>query len=116
MATPATGGSYELLNTLRAAGTNAAPPTVYRALEFLLAQGLIHRIESLNAYTGCVHPGTPHSGQFLVCSGCGAVLEMNDSQVQQAVQRGAEQLGFQVQQQTVEVTGLCRQCRESDHE
>ena len=88
-----------------------APPTVYRALEFLLAQGLIHRIESLNAYVGCVHPDGAHGGQFLICTGCGAAAEVHDPRVDAAVARRAEELGFIVRRKTIEVEGLCPPCQ-----
>jgi Fur family zinc uptake transcriptional regulator len=89
-----------------------APPTVYRALEFLLAQGLIHRIESLNAYVGCVHPDGAHGGQFLICTGCGATAEVHDPRVDAAVARRAEELGFAVVRKTIEVEGLCPPCQQ----
>ncbi len=89
-----------------------APPTVYRALEFLLAQGLIHRIESLNAYVGCVHPDGAHGGQFLICTGCGATAEVHDPRVDAAVARRAEALGFAVARKTIEVEGLCPPCQQ----
>ncbi len=89
----------------------SAPPTVYRALEFLLAQGLIHRIESLNAYVGCVHPDGAHGGQFLICTGCGATAEVHDPRVDAAVARRAEELGFAVARKTIEVAGLCPPCQ-----
>ncbi len=88
-----------------------APPTVYRALEFLLAQGLIHRIEILNAYVGCVHPDGAHGGQFLICTGCGATAEVHDPRVDAAVARRAEELGFAVARKTIEVEGLCPPCQ-----
>ncbi|MCH6588521.1 MAG: transcriptional repressor, partial [Proteobacteria bacterium] len=89
----------------------SAPPTVYRALEFLLAQGLIHRIESLNAYVGCVHPDGAHGGQFLICTGCGATAEVHDPRVDAAVARRAEELGFAVARKTIEIAGLCPPCQ-----
>lgn len=105
-------GAYELLEAMRNDGTRAAPPTVYRALDFLLANGLIHRIESLNAYVGCNHPGTPHQGQFLVCSDCHHVAELEDTTITRQVCDSARKVGFDVEQQTVEVRGRCVNCRE----
>lgn len=109
-------GAYALLEQLRETGVNAAPPTVYRALDFLLAHGLIHRIESLNAYTGCSTPGTPHRGQFLVCSQCQHVAELDDSAIDHQLDASARKLGFMIEHQTVEISGLCPHCRESGHE
>ncbi|MGM0594974.1 MAG: Fur family transcriptional regulator [Pseudomonadota bacterium] len=108
-------GAYELLDRLREAGVKAAPPTVYRALDFLLAHGLIHRIESLNAYTGCSSPGTPHHGQFLVCSACQQVAELDEPAINAQLGRSAQRLGFVIERQTVEIGGLCPRCRESSH-
>jgi Fur family zinc uptake transcriptional regulator len=109
-------GAYELLERLREEGVKAAPPTVYRALEFLLNHRLIHRIESLNAYTGCTAPGTPHHGQFLVCSQCQHVAELDDSAINHQLDTSARQLGFEIEHQTVEISGRCPRCLESRHE
>ena len=60
-------GAYDILAVLAEEGRSAAPPTVYRALEFLQEQGLVHRLSSLNAFVGCRRPGPPGSGQLLIC-------------------------------------------------
>ena len=104
-------GAYALLDALRRENRKAAPPTVYRALEFLTAHGLIHRIESLNAYIGCVRPEHPHAGQFLICQACGTTAELDDPGIMKAVGDGARRAGFQALRQTVEVAGLCPECR-----
>lgn len=106
-------GAYELLERLHQQNIKAAPPTVYRALEFLLTHGLIHRIESLNAYTGCTSPGVPHHGQFLVCNQCRHVAELDDNAVNRQLDASARKLGFEIERQTVEISGLCPRCRES---
>lgn len=93
-----------------------APPTVYRALDFLRGQGLIHRIESLNAYVGCVHPDGAHGGQFLICGDCGAAAEFHDPRVETAILRRAEELGFAVRRKTVEIEGLCPPCQTRQEE
>jgi len=103
-------GAYVLLDALAKEGFPAAPPTVYRALEFLLAHGLVHRIERLDAFVGCVRPGAPHAGQFLLCAGCGAAAELDDPAIDQAVIAGAARHGFSVRRQTIEVEGLCPSC------
>lgn len=107
-------GAYALLDTLRAEGLAAAPPTVYRALDFLLGQGLIHRLRSLNAFVGCPRPGGDHFGQFLMCTDCGAVIELEDSGIAGAVADGAARVGFAVGRQTVEVEGICSGCRDKN--
>ena len=81
--TPAPAGAYDLLHRLRRGRRTAAPPTVYRALEFLLDQGLIHKVESLSAYVGCAHTSYDegvrgHPAQFLICDRCGRVIELDD--------------------------------------
>lgn len=103
-------GAYAILDALREENHKAAPPTVYRALEFLSAHGLIHRIESLNAYIGCVRPDHEHAGQFLICESCGATAELRDEDIAKAVGRGAKKAGFRALRQTVEVAGLCPDC------
>ncbi len=107
--------AYDLLARLSKKSTAAAPPTVYRALDFLLAQGLIHRIESLNAYVGCMHPEGTHGGQFLICSDCGAAAEVHDPRVDAAVARRAKELGFAVRRKTIEVEGICPPCQLRHH-
>ena len=91
-----------MLEALRRSHAGAAPPTVYRALDFLIEHGLIHRIESLNAYVGCPRPERPHVSQFLICGGCGATAELDDPAIA-AVLRRAAKLGFLVEQQTIEL-------------
>lgn len=108
-------GAYALLETLGREGFCAAPPTVYRALDFLLAHGLIHRIERLNAFAGCTRPGTPHAGQFLLCERCGAAAELDDPAIDAAISAAAGRLGFTVARQTVEVDGLCPACQGGGH-
>ena len=102
--------AYELLEQLHQQNPKAAPPTVYRALEFLQNAGLVHRLESLNAYLGCGKPGEPHLGQFLICETCGAVAEINEPKITRLLNEQAGLLGFKTQQQLVELKGLCPQC------
>lgn len=104
-------GAYAILETLHHRGRRAAPPTVYRALDFLLGQGLIHRIESLNAFVGCVTPGEAHTGHFLICSSCGGAAEVNDRRIGDAVHESAIEIGFEVERETIELRGLCPSCR-----
>jgi Fur family transcriptional regulator, zinc uptake regulator len=104
-------GAYEILGELRDGNRAAAPPTVYRALDFLIEQGLVHRIESLNAYVGCSRPDGGHVSQFLICTGCGAAAELEDRSIARAVRRRAGELGFAVERQTIEVRGRCPRCQ-----
>lgn len=102
--------AYDVLEQLQKDG-RAAPPTVYRALDFLLESGLIHRIESLNAFVGCIHPDHPHEGQFLICKECQAFAELDSEQITEAISRSAKQSGFDVQRTMIEVMGLCPHCQ-----
>lgn len=111
-------GAYDLLPTLADEGFNSAPPTVYRALDFLLELGLIHRLASLNAYIGCSQPAAHQSLQensatcFLLCQCCGQVEEIYQTQWQQSVEQLAQQQNFQVAQSMTEVLGLCSLCQQ----
>lgn len=106
-------GAYELMAILRGDGKPVAPPTVYRALDFLIEQGLVHRLATLNAFIGCSHPGIGHSGQFLICRACGLTAELTDAELAASLARKAEAAGFSVEQQVIEVAGLCPRCREA---
>ena len=102
--------AYDVLDILRNERSGAAPPTVYRALEFLLEEGLVHKIESLNAYVGCGEPGHLDSGQFLICSSCGEVAELDDPELVKLIAEKAKQIGFSIKDQIVEILGCCSQC------
>lgn len=102
--------AYDLLDQLAVLGGSAKPPTVYRALEFLMAQGLVHKIESLNAYIGCPHPEGTHVSQFFICDDCGNVEEVNLPELEKAIKSQAMQSGFTVNRQTVEISGQCNDC------
>lgn len=105
-------GAYDVLDRLRESGAgSAAPPTVYRALDFLMEHGLVHRIESLNAFIGCNHPDEAHSGQFLICRDCGLVAELDDAEIADVLTSKARALGFAEERATVELRGLCPDCR-----
>lgn len=106
--------AYDVLEALRAERAGAAPPTVYRALDFLRDEGLIHRLESLNAYVGCPAPGEGHSSQFLICRECRGVAELDDDDVLVGLRRDAEALGFRMLSTTIEVEGLCRHCHDTN--
>ena len=108
-------GAYDILAVLSEEdGRRAAPPTVYRALDFLLEHGLVHRIASLNAFVGCNQPEHAHQGQFLICRQCHAAIELEQAAISQAIVTAAAAVGFSVDSQTVEVVGLCAGCREAE--
>jgi len=105
--------AYELLERLSGEGRSVKPPTVYRALDFLFENGLIHRIETLNAVIGCADPAGEHSGYFLVCDRCETVTELASSAVDRLLGEEARRLGFIVHRQSVEIFGRCASCTDS---
>ena len=105
--------AYELLDWVRAGkGVGAdAPPTVYRALDFLMANGFVHKLASVNSFVACHHPSsTQHSVPFLICNSCHNAVELEDSEIVRQLEARARALGFKPQAQTLEVHGLCANC------
>jgi Fur family zinc uptake transcriptional regulator len=103
-------GAYDVLGALAKDGTRPAPPTVYRALDFLRAQGFVHRIDSQSAFAACFAPAKAHRGYFLLCRGCGRAAEIGDAGLSAALESVSAEAGFMVEQETVEITGLCADC------
>lgn len=106
-------GAYEVLQRLAAEGFGNQPPVAYRALDFLVAQGLAHRVARLNAFAACMHPGESHAPVFLICRGCGQVAEAEAAGVAAGVGATAAAEGFAVERLTVEALGLCPACAEA---
>jgi Fur family zinc uptake transcriptional regulator len=105
-------GAYELIDRLAARGARPAPITVYRALDFLIAQGLVHRIQSRNAFLACVH--NHQAGAlvaFLICERCGSVGEAGGASVGDAVAASAKAASFTPRMSVIEIAGLCAHCR-----
>jgi len=107
-------GAYTLMDMLAAESTKrVAPPTVYRALDFLLEHQLIHRIHSLNAFIGCTHPDDHHGNSFMICEDCGIAIEFASDQQDQNMLQTAEKFGFTVKAQSIEVVGCCQLCQQT---
>lgn len=104
--------AYDLLDQLKVEHPGAAPPTIYRALEFLLAHHFIHRIETLNAFVSCVHPEHPHEGQFLICNRCHQVVEIEDKGLNERLSQAAQSEGFTPSHQVLEIYGCCDDCQD----
>ncbi|MBT6275688.1 MAG: transcriptional repressor [Chromatiales bacterium] len=104
-------GAYDVLEQITTTGRRAAPPTVYRALDFLLEHALVHRLDSLNAFVGCAEPGHGGHGQFLLCRECGTAAEIGDENIHAAIDSAARQHGFSAQTHTVEIAGVCPNCQ-----
>ena len=105
--------AYDLLEQVRegkGAGADA-PPTVYRALDFLMANGFVHKLSSVNAFVACHHPDSAaHSVPFLICDRCHSAVELEDRDIVRQLENRARELGFKPQAQTLEVHGLCADC------
>ncbi|MCS6879633.1 MAG: transcriptional repressor [Geminicoccaceae bacterium] len=104
-------GAYTILERLASERGRVAPPTVYRALDFLVAQGLVHRLDTKNAFVACARADGPHPTCFLLCRDCGAVAEVADSALEQAIAAVAARTGFALARRMVELEGVCARCR-----
>ncbi|MBS0123082.1 Fur family transcriptional regulator [Thetidibacter halocola] len=103
-------GAYEVLDRLRDEGLGSQPPVAYRALDFLTKHGFAHRIERLNAFIACAHPGERHAPCFLICRACNAVAEAPGRPVAEALRAAAAPLGFVTERVAIEAEGLCPAC------
>lgn len=119
-------GAYDLITQLQQArlsassegikeseegAKNVAPPTVYRSLEFLLAEGLIHQLTSINAYVPCCHPRAQHTAAFLICEQCQRVQECSSVPVQEMMSFAEQDVGFIVERSVIELSGRCQACQ-----
>ncbi|MDD5115208.1 MAG: transcriptional repressor [Methylobacter sp.] len=104
--------AYDLLDRLKPLQSAAKPATIYRALDFLIEQGLIHRVESLNAFVGCNCSDHQHELLLLICKRCNEVEERPAPQVMQALSQELSQAGFVAHSKAIEAQGICVKCRE----
>lgn len=102
--------AYDLLAQINDERGHTAPPTVYRALDFLLDAGLVHKIESQNAFIGCGIDHDRHPPKFLICRECGRAAEIENEAIDDAITHAARQSGFVVDHQTIEIDGRCARC------
>jgi Fur family zinc uptake transcriptional regulator len=108
-------GAYDVIEELAKRVARPAPITVYRALDFLIEQGLVHRIESRNAFLACAHNHDAASSvTFLICERCGAVGEIAAASATQPLIDGARASGFAPKMTVVEITGICLNCGKAD--
>jgi Fur family zinc uptake transcriptional regulator len=106
-------GAYELLDRLRDSGFGSQPPVAYRALDFLVENGFVHKIERLNAFVACAHPGASHSPAFLICRKCDAVAEAHSAPARGTLGEAARATGFKIERTVVEALGVCPSCAET---
>lgn len=106
-------GAYDVLERLAEDGFGNQPPVAYRALDFLVQQGLAHKVRRLNAYAACMHPQTDHAPVFMICRKCNVVAESVACEVRGAIAAVAKQAGFALERANVEVLGVCPSCQEA---
>lgn len=106
-------GAYEVLDKLRAEGLGSQPPVAYRALDFLSTNGLVHRIERLNAFIACTAPDERHAPVFLICRECSTIAETPVPRAGRVVRNAAAELGFEVERTVIEAEGLCPACKDA---
>lgn len=108
-------GAYEIVERLKKAGDSTPAMSVYRALDFLVTEGLAHRIESRNAFLAC---NRGHDAEevvvFLLCERCGTVAEVTSGDVGRGLARAAGAVGFEAHAPVLEIKGLCDRCRKSE--
>ncbi len=105
--------AYDLVERLAPGGKRLQPVQVYRALDGLMELGIVHRVQSRNAYIACDCLGHCHSPQFLLCSSCDRVAELASNAVTSVISKTVEQANFALQQGLVELIGLCSDCAEN---
>ena len=102
--------AYDLLDRIKATKAPSAPTTVYRTLDFLIANGFVHKLESINAFVACRHPALDHVAPFLICDTCDRAVEIDDEAAPTLLIKHAGDLGFVPRTQTLEVHGRCADC------
>lgn len=103
-------GAYEVLDRLAAAGFGSQPPVAYRALDFLVAHGFAHKVERMNAFVACAHPGARHAPAFMICRACGKVAEAVSPPARGDLGQAARDAGFVIEATVLEAEGLCPAC------
>ncbi|MEM1288765.1 MAG: transcriptional repressor [Pseudomonadota bacterium] len=106
-------GAYAILELLGKAGFGSQPPVAYRALDFLTEHGFAHKIERLNAFIACTHPGENHTPAFMICRLCDAVAEASAAPAKGALGVAARKSGFQIERTIVEAEGICPLCADT---
>lgn len=104
-------GAYEILNILTdESKRQVAPPTVYRALDFLSEHRFISKLESQNSFVPCAHPDRSHACVFFICEGCGSTTEIENSRIEKLIEGNAHAIGFRVNRRIIELQGMCSAC------
>ena len=103
-------GAYAILEKLRLDGFSTQPPVAYRALDFLVEHGFAHKIERLNAFVACSHPGATHRPAFMICRQCDSVAETESEASDSELSKIAKSSGFKIEQTVIEAEGVCHIC------
>jgi Fur family zinc uptake transcriptional regulator len=103
-------GAYDIIDSMEWGDRRRASSVVYRALDFLAANGLVHKLHSRNAFIACSHPDEGHGAQFLICTRCDRIAEIADRKVERGVIAAASVAGFTVRRPMIEIEGLCPHC------
>lgn len=105
-------GAYAILDFLKELGFRSQPTVAYRALDFLVEHGFAHKIQKLNAFIACTHPGHDHSPAFMICRQCETVAETQIEAKGFNLSIDQKSLGFKIEQTVIEAEGLCHLCTE----
>lgn len=106
-------GAYAILDMLRDAGFGSQPPVAYRALDFLTEHGFAHKIQRLNAFVACSHPGKAHVPAFMICRVCASVAEARSALSSSALDDVARASGFHIERTVLEAEGVCPSCADA---
>ena len=104
-------GAYDVLARLSEEGFGTQPPVAYRALSFLTDNGFAHKVEKLNAFIACVHPGENHTPVFLICTECDTVAESETTSTKEILSNIAQTTGFDISRAVLEAEGTCPACQ-----
>ena len=107
-------GAYDILEKLSLEGFRSQPPVAYRALDFLVEHGFVHKIERLNAFIACAHSGEGHSPAFMICKRCNQVAEAMSVPISTTLGKAAKAIGFSIDKTVLEAEGMCPRCRQND--
>ncbi len=104
-------GAYDVMEILARDRGRVAPPTVYRSLDFLRQQGLVHKVLSVNGFVACSQGARPHAAELFICRRCGNAIEVARKAAEPRLQETAAGMGFTIESVMLEVRGLCQDCR-----
>ena len=105
--------AYDIADKVSEAGKRVQPVQIYRSLEKLMNLGVVHRISTKNSYIACYEEGDCKTGQFLICTECKKVKEVESNLIENEITASAEKNRFLITSQTIEVLGLCAKCQKT---